>query len=131
MSDEYSDLAKSGWSAAGDPPMVWDGRGDAIVDILPDGRPYFESDMAAFIVQVVNGSAALQAEHVALRRDLADAHAAGAAEERARIVAVIEKHISMHHGNARLAREGGFERDAVYHDDRGNAVALLLQRVRQ
>lgn len=42
-----------GWYVSGDsddkPPMVWDGSGDAIVDQMQDGTPYFEPETAAFI----------------------------------------------------------------------------------
>jgi len=43
----------AGWYASGDstdcPPMVFDSSGDAIVSQMPDGKPYFEPEVASFI----------------------------------------------------------------------------------
>jgi hypothetical protein len=36
--------------------MIWDASGDAIVCQMPDGRPYFEPETAAFIVALANGA---------------------------------------------------------------------------
>jgi len=47
------------WTVSGDspehPPMIWDNRGDAIVSQMEDGRPYFEREVADFIVSKANG----------------------------------------------------------------------------
>lgn len=64
------------WEAIGDsaerPPMVWDGSGDSIVDRMPDGRPYFEPEDAAFIAAAHQDIPALVAEVLAWRRKYAN-----------------------------------------------------------
>ena len=46
------------WRVDGDsaeqPPMIWDAKGDSIVNQMEDGRPYFEPEVAALIVKACN-----------------------------------------------------------------------------